>query len=312
MKRPLHTLLAIAFTSVATADELELADGGLLSGSVVSISPDGVITAQLAISKGVAEIHADKMKRVRFGKAGRKSDHDAILTITNGDRLPCDILGITAEDLMVRTDFAGDLTIPRTMVETAEMGIRPRKTIYHGPENLAGWKVGDNWHYEDGSLVSDGRGSVSREFEKLPDSYSLGFNLAWGGRPNFQVFFSSQTTASSGGKHDRYYLQFGPAGMEIKRQSSGRTGYHSLLVVNRSSETFPDREARIEIRLDHRQRMLFLYVDGQLEGQAPDPLESAPTGKIVLFQSNASEAEAHRVSDIRLREWDAAGDRHKS
>ena len=127
-----------------------------------------------------------------------------------------------------------------------------------------------------------------------------------------KVYFSSETPAVSGGKHDRYYLQIGAAGIELKRQNSGKNSYHSLIVVNRSPDTFSDGEMKVEIHYDHQQRRLQLYVDGQLEGQASDPFPTPPMGKLVILQSDASNAEAHRVSEIVLRDWNAAGERHRS
>lgn len=304
--------LVIAGSVMLRADVLKLQNGGQLNGTIKSISPEGVITADLDISDTPVGIRADKVTEVSFGKSSRKFEHDTMLTLVNGDRLPCDIISIADTDITVSTDYAGELTIPREIVTTAQLGIRPRETIYSGPENLTNWNIEDNWHFEDGSMVSDGRGSIARNFSTLPDSFSLSFHLKWADKPMFKIFFASDTPASSGGKHDRYFLQVGTAGMEIKRQSSGRNPYHSLITVNRSHDSFADREARIEIRIDNRQRRLLLYIDGQLEGQAADPLPIIPDGKIIILQSDSSDAEAHRVSDILLREWDASGERHRS
>ncbi|MEP4079708.1 hypothetical protein [Haloferula sp.] len=305
-------LILIALQIPLSADELELADGGKLNGVVRSITPNGIITADLAITDEPAEILADKVSRVRFGKAIRNYGHDTMLTLINGDRLPCDITSISESEMMISTGYAGPLTIPRKNITTVQLGIRPRKTIYSGPEDLNHWDVGNNWHFEDGALVSDGSGSVSREFKDLPDSFSFSLQLKWADKPMFKVFFSSDSSTSSGGNHDRYFMQVGSAGIEIKRQSSGKNSYHSLIVVNRSIDTFKDRKANFEIRFDHRQQRLLLYIDGQLEGQATDPLPMIPEGKTVVFRSDASKAEAHRVSSILLREWDAAGERHRS
>jgi len=304
--------LVIAGPTTVRADTLELQGGGKLNGTIKSITPEGVITADLEISETPVSIHANKVTEVNFGNSSAKFDHDTMLTLINGDRIPCDLLSISDSDLTVATDYAGELKIPRKILTTAQLGIRPRKTIYSGPKNLINWNVEDNWHFEDGSMISDGRGSIARNFPLLPDSFSLSFRLKWADRPMFKIYFSSETPATTGGKHDRYFLQVTTAGMEIKRQSSGRNPYHSLITVNRSHDSFADHEARFDIRIDNRQRRILLYIDGQLEGQAADPLPVIPEGKIVILQSDSSDAEAHRVSDIILREWDASGERHRS
>ena len=279
---PIIVLLAAASPTSLVADELELVGSGKLQGTIKAITPEGVITANLEVSEEPVDIHANKVARVNFGKSTRKFDHDTMLTLINGDRLPCDVSAISETDLTVTTDYAGTLTIPRKVITTAQLGIRPRQTIYAGPKNLVGWDIDDNWHFEDGALVSDGRGSISQNFPDLPDSFAFSFRLKWESKPIFKAFFSSESTVANSGKHDRYFLQFGTAGVEIKRQSSGRTPYHSLITVNRNHESFTDQEAKFEVRIDNRHRRILLYIDGQLEGQAADPIPVVPDGKLIV------------------------------
>jgi hypothetical protein len=313
MRLPGITLLIFVSVPIFVfADELDLAEGARLNGVIKAISPEGIITADLEIAGEPVDLHADKVKRVRFAQSHRKFDHDTMLTLVNGDRLPCDLKAISETDITVTTGYAGSLTVPRKVVSTVQLGMRPRKTIYAGPKNLKHWTVDDNWHFQEDSLISDGRGSISREFEDIPESYSLSFRLKWSDKPMFKVYFASDGNTVSGGKHDRYYLQVGTAGIEIKRQSSGRTNYHSMITVDRSNESFENQQAHFEVRFDHRQRRMMLYIDGLLEGQAADPLTSIPKGKTVILQSDDANAEAHRVSEIVIREWDAAGERHRS
>ncbi|MGB6221787.1 hypothetical protein [Haloferula sp.] len=310
--RSLIFVLALSPTIPLAADELDLTGGGRLTGVVRSISADGIIKADLQIAEAPVEIQADRVTQVRFSKGLRTLNHDTLLTLINGDRLPCDITAISESDITVSTDYADSLTVPRKFITNAQLGIRPRKTIYSGPANLKHWVVENNWHYEDGAMVSDGRGSISREFDKLPDSYSLSFRLTWAEKPMFKAYFSSANTNAMGSKHDRYCLQVGATMVELSRQSSGNTTSHSLITVNRNYNSFDDREAQFEIRIDHHRKRIMLYIDGQLEGQAADPLPKIPAGKIVVLQSETSDAEAHRVSEIKLMEWDAAGERHRS
>jgi len=303
-------LLAVA---PLTADEVQLEDGGRLTGRVRDFGVNGRLTLESPLSTGPLQLRAEEVVEVGFsGAASQRGEHDARVTLLNGDVLPCNLSAIDEEGLQVTTRFAGGFTVPREVVRTVQLGIRPARMVFRGPENLEGWKVEENWDFKEGSLVSGGRGSVSRTIDEMPDSFSLSFKLAWASRPNFQIFFCSDVPDAGGGKHDRYYLQFNSGGMELKRQSSEGNPYQSVADIPRPPDSFAERQAEFELRLDRRQRLLLVYVDGELEGRYPDPHDKVPTGKTLILSSNSSTENAHRVSDIVVREWDAAGERHKS
>lgn len=307
-------ILLAAITPSLRADEVKLSDGGILTGKVMAIAADGKIAVDLPIAEHPLQLRADHVRRVEFsGTNQERFEHDARLTLINGDTLPCDIISIDEQMLSVFTSFAGPLEVPRNVVTTAQLGIRPHQLVYQGPENLEDWKVEENWHYQDGTLTSDGRGSISRSFDELPESFSFRFDVSWVARPNLQVYFCSDTTNSGGGKINRYYLQMGSAGIEIKRQSStGKTPYQTIALISRMPESFKNRHVNIEIRVDHRRRMLMLFLDGELEGRFQDPLPDPPVGKTIVFQSNVSNSEGHRISKIKLHQWDPTSERHKS
>ena len=102
-------------------------------------------------------------------------------------------------------------------------------------------------------------------------------------------FFSSESPKTSSGRNDRYYLQIGSAGIDVRRQTTSKNGHHSLIKIDRSPESFSGKEASFEIRFDHRQRRLMLYIDNQLQGQASDPLDVAPESTLLSRPEPGSE-----------------------
>lgn len=310
MTRPLLILLAPA---VLSADQVRLADGGSITGEVTSLESGGEIGLDAEVAAGSLAVRADLVREIRFAEGVRSSgDRDARLTLVNGDSVPCDILAIDEDSLRIETDFAGTFEVARDVVSAAQVGIRPREILYAGPAGESEWPVAEEWIYQEGALVATGRGHAARSFEELPDSFSLAFDLSWTQQPNLRVFVCSDTNQSGGGRHNRYYLQFGSAGFELKRQSDGSTSYHSLGAVNRDPLSFPDSSVRVELRIDRSRQLILLFLDGEPQGRFSDPLEELPTGETVIFENNQNEPDGLRVENIELREWDAMGERHRS
>jgi len=306
-------LLATLGATSLPADEVRLEDGSSITGEVLGLDAGAALKIAVPIAPEPLSIRADQVSKVTLShEADSTSERDATLTLTNGDRLPCDVLGISEKHVKVLTDIGGELEIDRSWVSSLQLGIRPRSILYQGPTGLEDWKVDEGWHFEDNALSSEGRGSVSRTFESLPNSFSLSFLLTWAQRPNFQVYFCSEHDEAGGGKHDRYYLQFNAAGFELKRQSSGESTYHTLGTIQRTPDGFNEPRVSIEMRVDRDNQVIHLYLDDKLEGTFSDPLATAPEGTGIIFLSNLKGGEGHRVSKIELREWDSIGDRHQS
>ncbi len=313
-RRLLTTAAALIAAGIARGDQLRLADGGRLSGEIVSMAADGSLTMHADVAVDPLEILPEQIRRVDFSKSSPTvADHDARVQLINGDVLPCDLIAIDAEDIKVRTTFAGDLTFSREVVDRMQLGIRPHRLILAGIGNEDDWVRSDgDWSISNDALVSADTGHVGRAVKQLPSSFSLSFRLKWSQRPAFKVFFCSDPDKGSGGQLDRYYLQFNTAGFELKRQSTGQTSYHALGVVNRGPESFANRSVDIEVRVDRPSRMLYLYLDGELEGRFPDQLDDVPEANGIVFESGTKADEGHVVSRIEVRQWDASGDRHKS
>lgn len=304
--------LAAGLVSPLHADELTLADGGKLTGRIVHIDADGRILADLAATPGTVALRPEQIRHITLSDpVPSRPPHPTTITLTNGDTLPCEILSLTDRDLIARTATAGTLTIPRDVIRSAMLGVRPRRILYQAPDDFSEWHGQDVWHVDGAAFVSSARGTLSRAFPDLPASYSVSFKLSWERRPNFQIFFNSPTHDAPGGRHDRYYLQFAAAGFELKRQSSTGTTYHTLASIPQPPESFDSREVEIEIRYDHQRHLILLYLDGSLQGRYPDPLPESPDGRILALHSNLSGNAGHTVTGLTLREWDAAGDHHE-
>jgi hypothetical protein len=301
-------LLAWALTAIVAADEVSMEGEAHLTGAVTAIAGDGAITLRTPLASEPIILRGDKVLRVDFSRQGEPAAQgDMLLTLVNGDMLPCEVRSLDLSTISLATSFAGDLKVPRAMIERLSLGISPERILYDGPENLDGWDS-ERWTSEDRALISQGPGRAARAFD-LPRQFILRFRFAWRNHPNLQVALAESSEDPRG---DRYVLQFTSGGIEIKRQSKADHKSLTLISVNRPAEQFAKAEVEIELRVDRAESKLQLFLNGQLESRIDDPLTSPPPGGGISFRSNAGGEGTHRISNIQLLAWDPVSDRHRA
>src|SRR5690606_1773196 len=120
-----------------------------------------------------------------------------------------------------------------------------------------------------GALRIEGAGRLSRDME-LPEQYVIRFMLNWRNNPNLRVFFSDPLV-SINQQADRYMLQFGVSGLEIKRESTTGRRYTTIAALSRQPDQFPGNRMAVELRVDRRRGLIHLYLNGEYEGRHQDP-----------------------------------------
>lgn len=308
----LHRLAVVSLltlTAATRADEVTLDGEARLEGTVTAIGEGGATRLESPLSPEPLALRAGTVKKVAFAdSAAATSQGSTRVKLKSGDVIPCELKALDADSLTVSTVFSNDLKIPRNALGSLELGIVSQNAIYAEPKDLEGWST-TSWRFKDGAFVSGANGTLSRKFE-LPDQYILRFRLNWKGTPSLRVFFSDPLEPKSN-PIDRYLFQFNSAGFNLKRQnSSGRT-YVDLINLARRPDSFSDSKVDIEVRVDRTQSLIWLYLDGNLEGRFND-LAAAPKGGGIVFESNAGNDSEQRISDFRVLSWDATGDRHRT
>jgi hypothetical protein len=317
-----NQLFAVALGGVfvlpLAADDVTLSDGGAqLAGNVLSINDAGVVELDSELSREPLRIKGAAVEKILFARKVAAPDHPgAVLELNNGDILPVVIESLDEETLTVLSPDAGKLEIPRKSLSSIQLGVEHRKVVYAGPRSLEEWNSGDgdfkNWEYKNRSFVADGSATASRKFA-LPERFVLRFTLKWQDRqtPNFKIHFADPLLAM-GEACDRYFLQFGSAGLEIKREASDGKRYNTVVLLNRTPREFPDRELEVEIRVDRKASRLTLYLNGEPEGEFMDPIASIPRGSGVTLSCNGQSGNVQEISDIEILELDDSRGRHRS
>lgn len=300
------------------ADELTLS-GGLsrLSGAVRSINEAGVVEVASELSPAPLLLKEGAVVKVGFsGGAAAPETATALIELANGDMLPATIEGLDDRRLAVISPQAGRLEIPRESLKSIQPGIRPRRVIYQGPRGLAEWTGAGgemkNWVFERDSLVSSGPAAAAMMLP-LPPRFTLRFTMEWqaGQSPNFQVFFADPLLAR-GEPCDRYYLQFGGAGLEIKREAAKGKRYNTILLLNRTPDQFPENRLQVELRVNRTESKIQLFLNGEPEGAFADPIAPAPAGSGIAIIGNPPNGVSQEIRGIEVIELDDSQRRHRA
>jgi hypothetical protein len=298
------------------ADLISLSGEGRLSGTVRAINNEGIVELDSPLSDEPIFLRAEAVKKVAFGSGEDVSDPPSCrVELSNGDILPVEIESLDDKQLAVMSPMAGRLLIPRRALRSLVMGIHPNKVIYPRGGSLEDMKPegprGDNWSYDEGAWSVQGQGRLVRKLDPL-EQFSAKFNLSWNGNPAFQFYFADPLLPSSQ-ISDRYLFQFGSGGIEIRRESSkGGRRSTTLLSLNRRPDQYPDNQLRVEIRIDRKNSMLYLFINDEPEGRFGDPVANPPEGGGIVFSSNAGVEHSMTISGVEISEWDHNGDRHRT
>jgi hypothetical protein len=313
----LTALLAACAAGHAAADDLTLAGGDArLSGTVRAISAQGVVELASELSSESLMLKSGAVEKIEFSnKASAGEPPSTLIELANGDFLPARLESLNAEKLAVVSPEAGRLEIPRDRVKSLQLGIQRRKLIYQGPRGLEEWSDGGgemkNWAFENDALVSRGQAVASKKL-RLSRQFIMRFTLVWqqGTNPNFQIYFADPLVAK-GEPCDRYYLQFGGAGMEIKREAAKGKRYNTIAIINRIADQFPEHQVKVAVMVNRDTARLKLTLNGDSEGEFADPIPDVPDGSGISLVCNTPNNGAQEIRDIEILEYDDSRRRHR-
>jgi hypothetical protein len=257
------------------------------------------------------------VEKVEFAVGAEDPEPPVVrVELVNGDVIPCAIVEMDGRGVLVDSPVLGKLRIERRHLAAMQFGVHARQVVYEGPRDGGEWTHPDDgdttWNFKDEALVAEGQAFASRDV-KLPESFVLKFELEWerNAMPNLQVYFCDPLVAA-GERCDRYYLQFGSAGLELKRESATGKRYTTIAFVNRMPGEFRDRKLRVELEVDRRDSSLRLMLNDNADGKFKDLVGSVPAGGGMALVSQASDGVVQSLRGIAVRESDATPQRHRS
>lgn len=296
-------------TGAATlADEVSFQNGGKLSGSVRSIQENGAIQLESPLAATPLSLLGDAVERVEFNQSeATPATGNTRFELVNKDFLMGTLLSY-APDIGARAvvEGIGEIEIPAGTLNSISLDMQPAMLIYNGPDDLSNWTVNErrgnqNWQINRQRLSVTGSGQIGRMLN-LPDRYVVRMHIQWQGQPNFQLGFSDPLEGQEV-RVDRYYLQFGRAGIELKREAADGRRYHTIGILKRTPDQFPNREMEIELRVDLTRSVIHLAINGNQEGHFMDPFGNPPTAGGISLRSNAAAGHQLEIARIAVESW---------
>lgn len=286
------------------ADTLDLAGHSRLSGeiqSIDSIQKGGYVSLLQPDSAEPIRLKSEFVQQVIFSPQTDNIEGTSHhVTLRTGEKLPCRILSLSADILRVSTDYAGELDIHKKHIAQVSFGSKATDAIYQGPNSTNEWEYMNDWIYQSGSLISRSKAVAYQSFE-LPENFSVSFRLTWQDPPKFKFYFCTDSRNILQ-KQNRYMLFFDSSGIELKRVTP-RTN-QGIAAIQRRPDSFPNKTAFIELKVDRSSRQISLAIDGEEIGTFLDRTDKTPLGDGIIFESTPRFNGATEVSDITIRKWD--------
>ena len=321
--------------SKSKGENVRLLDGDIFHGKFIGFDPKkGVQWRHPHITPDM-QIKPASVARVTFAETTLPPSavhHSCNVELANGDSLSGELVSIENGKLVLKTWYAGNLSINRSALKSLVPGYTAAKTIFEGPESAQNWSflnpnngvvvpqlppnanpaavqqmqkrlaaTTGKWKFTDGAFECSTSGAmVGRQMKDLPDRSSIEFDVEWASYLNLYVnLYTDKLNSYS--SCNAYSLRLNQTYAYLYRYSLNR-GSQRIGSNIRINLTSLKNRASISLKVDKKNRIIALYVNGKFTTKWKDVNQDfAGKGKGILFSSRSTNP--IRVSQIRVREW---------
>jgi hypothetical protein len=301
---PTVLLLGLALHAASPADDavstVRFSNKDQLSGSLESLSSELLVWKSPVLEKPTPFFLKNVIDlSLPAAVPDIKADHEAVLTLTNGDSVRGQLASVTDETVALDTWFAGRMNFNRLMVSGLKIEGKSN-LFYRGPSGLEGWtQSGEKpvWTFGRAAFTSRGVGGIARD-DLLPDECSVSFDMAKRS-DSFSlkvVVFSTDATSDSPASGYELSLQRGSVSLRAGRNQGYLGSIHSQTLAEND-------KVRIEIRASRKSGKVCLFVNGRVTEVWSDPeVAKGRFGKALHFVSGNTLP--LRISGIEVGPWD--------
>ena len=316
MKPTLHLLLSAVASCSLFAEENKLegklvfADGDALPGIPAGVSEEGfLIWKSPLFMNDKSPFLTRKIDSIEL-KGQRPSEQtETVATITFQNRvdksfdvIEAELLGFDDEFVTLRSWYAGDMTLKRSMLHMIEVTTEPA-AIINGPGRMEDWKTIENpeaWTIDGKNLVSGERGAIARELSELPEKIHIEFELSFDYSPYLRLHFF----ADSGDElnpNTSYSVSIQRNSLEFMKRVDHRSVPLQLDRVGRRHDFQEENQSHVELFIDRSEGKFYLFLDGDLVSSAtdPEPLEDGD-----WFHLSTLRGLEQTISQFAIRPWD--------
>lgn len=297
--------LALLPFSLCHADTLTLKDGDSLSGSISSITEEAISLLSPATPTPL-QVRPDGIEQITFSNnAAAPVVHSELVTLKNGDVIPCSLLSLSDSTLELDTWFSGKLDTPRSSVSTLQFGITPEKIVFNDEPNLDDWKIErGKWNvisekvngFTQQKYECLERGSIAKQID-IPNNINISYDLEWQTSINFTFKFCADNTGRTE-KQNSYHLFINYEGLKITRHQNDTK--KTLLTKASKFNNLKEKKLSISINLNRDTGEIAALMNGKLiDKVAHDTLE--PTqGNYMTFSIGSGDG--FRISNFKITE----------
>jgi len=160
---------------VSSSDSVTTIAGSRLYGKVITAEKDGSLRLTGPQFGGEVRINVAALDRVWLkgaeGKPGKTEVH-----LLGGDFILGDLVSVTPEVVLIDTQAAGRITVPKKAVRSVNLGKSSGVLLENdfALGDMASWAAKKGvWNLTDGAIVCESRGAGNLIYAKLPQSESV-------------------------------------------------------------------------------------------------------------------------------------------
>jgi hypothetical protein len=301
----LPILLAMAAAAAAAPEStVRFANNDVLTGTPKSLAPD-LLVWKSPLLEEPASFHLGKVLELSLpaSQPDKPADHEAVVTLTNGDSIRGQLASVDDETVALDTWFAGRLNFKRVMVTDVKI---EEKTdfLYRGPTGIAGWiqsKESPAWTYDRAAFRSSATGGIARE-DLLSDECVISFDVAWKADSIRMRVILFSDDAATDNPSAGYELSFQRGSVHLRNAKT-----QSFLGSAQSQALMENDRVRVEIRASAKSNRIALTINDRIVEVWNDPdARKVQLGKALHFI--AGSPLPHRISNIRVAPWDGVID----
>ncbi|GAA5483426.1 hypothetical protein [Haloferula sargassicola] len=304
-------LALVAAAGSANPMTAQFANGDQVHGELRSIS-DSRFGWQADWLGKAAEFVLDDLNEIRIPTAREaalpEGEHTARVILSNGDQLRGVLRALDDEKVILRTQYAGDLTLRRDMV--ASLDIRDRAvTLFRGPSSMEGWTLTDekSWDYADGALVCRGSGGIRRDVGRH-QKISVSLDITWNERTDLSLRTHGKPGKDKDGELETFYElacqnQYISFRKRIHLPGGRRTQIQPIGSVGAVDDLNREGVVRLEMQQDIEKGVFRLIIGDRVvsdwRDNDPDAGDFGP-----FLELRSQQSAGTRVSRIQVESWD--------
>lgn len=242
--------------------------------------------------------NVDHVAHIRFNPDLRQQNENLL-----GDIIQGQLVAVNADNIILNTWFAGQLTINRNMVKDLEI-FDVATPIYSGPSKQDDWKIipESSWEWERNRYIRRSEGMISKTFATIPERYCLSFVCEWKNDLNIKLQFAASDVEED--TQNGYTMNFNSGTTYLQKRSrdqqgSGLIGDYTRYPALRSKE-----KSVFRLFVDTSSGLIAFFSDADLVQQWNDTNKPYLSGKSMQISQPNGNTTPLTISRIVLSEWD--------